>query len=88
MALDKAREAAESERSQLMGLIRNLELKFIEQTQNTKEERWAMQQAAATLAARTAALDREAEFSRKSLEYEREQIKVIRFSKRFKWRFS
>lgn len=76
MTLDKAREAAETERSQLMGLIRNLELKLIEQTQNVKEERWAMQQAAGTLVSRSAALDREAEYNRKCLDYERDQLKV------------
>lgn len=76
LALDKAREAAETERSQLMGLIRNLELKLVDQAQNAKEERWSMQQAAATLVARSAAVDRETQYNRKSLEYEREQLKV------------
>lgn len=77
IALDKAREAAETERSQLMGLIRSLELKLVEQTQNVKEERWAMEQAASTLVSRTSALEREAEYNRKSMEYEREQLKVV-----------
>lgn len=76
ITLDKAREAAETERSQLMGLIRGLELKLVEQTQNVKEERWTMQQAASTLVSRSAALEREAEYNRKSLDYEREQLKA------------
>lgn len=76
-SLEKVRASAESERSQLLTLVRTLEVKLSEQTQNAREERWAMQQAAATLVARSAALDREAEFNRASIEREREQLKVI-----------
>lgn len=76
-ALEKARETTETERAQLMGLVRTLETKLAEQNQNSREERWALQQATATLTARTAALDREAEFNRQLLEREQEQIKVI-----------
>lgn len=76
-ALVKAREITETERTQLMGLVRTLETKLAEQNQNSTEERWALQQATATLTARTAALDRETEFNRKLLEREREQIKVV-----------
>ena len=47
-----------------------------EQSQNSREESWALRQAAATLTARSAALDREVEFTRASLEREREQLKV------------
>lgn len=75
-ALDKVRDTTETERTQLMGLVRTLETQLAEQNQNSREERWALQQAAATLVARTAALDRETEFNRTLLEREREQIKV------------
>lgn len=74
--LEKSREAAESERAQLMGLVRTLEGKLAEQSQNAREERWALQQAAATLTARASALDRESEFNRALLERERKQIKA------------
>ena len=74
--LEKAREIAETERVQLLALIRSLETKLAEQSQNSREESWALRQAAATLTARSAALDREAEFTRASLEREREQLKV------------
>lgn len=79
-ALEKAREAAETERAQLMGLVRTLEMKIVEQNQNSREERWALQQATATLTAKAAALDREADFSRALLEREREQIKTLKES--------
>lgn len=83
-SLEKVRASTETERSQLLALVRSLEVKLSEQTQAAREERWAMQQAAATLAARSAALDREAEFNRASIEREREQLKVqFRQSKRF-----
>lgn len=78
--LEKAREAAENERSQLMSLVRTLEMKIVEQSQNAREERWALQQATATLTAKAAALDREADFNRSLLEREREQIKTLKES--------
>jgi hypothetical protein len=74
--LEKCREAAEKERAELLGLVRTLETKIAEQNQNGREERWAFQQAASTLAARSAAMDREAEFNRAAIEREREQLKV------------
>lgn len=76
-ALEKCRESAELERSQLLGIVRNLEIKIAEQSSASREERWALQQASSTLAARAAALDREFEFNKTSVEREREQIKVI-----------
>lgn len=76
VTLEKARELADQERAQLMAVVRNLELKLAEHSQNTREERFALQQAASTLAARAAALDREADFNRQSLERERQQLKV------------
>ncbi|CAG9761485.1 unnamed protein product [Ceutorhynchus assimilis] len=78
LALDKCREQAEKDRSQLLALIRTLEQKISEQNQNAQEERWAMQQAAATLAARAAAFDREVDFSRASIDREREQLKSFK----------
>lgn len=78
--LEKARESAETERSQLMSLVRTLEMKIVEQNQNAREERWALQQATATLTAKAAALDREADFNRSLLEREREQIKTLKES--------
>ncbi|XP_065160889.1 myosin-1 [Atheta coriaria] len=78
VTLEKARELADQERAQLMAVVRNLELKLAEHSQNTREERFALQQAASTLAARAAALDREADFNRQSLERERQQLKVLR----------
>ncbi|KAF2887920.1 hypothetical protein ILUMI_18253 [Ignelater luminosus] len=78
--LEKSREAAETERAQLMALVRSLEMKLVEQTQNAKEERWALQQAAAVLAARSTAFDREIEFTRASLEREKEQSKTLKES--------
>lgn len=77
VALEKCREQAEKDRSQLLALVGTLELKISEQNRNAQEERWALQQAAATIAARSAAFDREIEFSRASIEREREQLKVI-----------
>ncbi|KAI4471527.1 fas-binding factor 1 [Holotrichia oblita] len=77
-SLEKVRASAEVERSQLLALVRALETKLTEQTQNAREERWTMQQAAATLAARSAALDRESEFNRASIEREREQLKTLK----------
>ncbi|GJQ79018.1 hypothetical protein Trydic_g179 [Trypoxylus dichotomus] len=77
-SLEKVRVSAETERSQLLTLVRTLEIKLAEQTQSAREERWAMQQAAATLAARSAALDREAEFNRACIEREREQLKTLK----------
>lgn len=79
-ALEKARAAAETERAQLMGLVRTLEMKIAEQNQNAREERWALQQATATLTAKASALDREADFNRSLLEREREQIKTLKAS--------
>lgn len=79
-ALEKARESTETERSQLVSLIRSLELKLVEQSENSREERWAFQQATATLSARAQALDRETEFNRTSLERERDQLKTLRES--------
>lgn len=79
-ALEKAREAAETERAQLMSLVRTLEMKIVEQNQNAREERWALQQATATLTAKASALDREADFNRALLEREREQIKTLKES--------
>lgn len=55
-------------------------MKLVEQSENTREERWAFQQATATLAARTQALDRETEFNRASLERERNQLKTLKES--------
>lgn len=78
--LEKAREMAETERAQLMGLVRTLEMKIAEQNQNAREERWALQQATATLTAKASALDREADYNRALLEREREQIKVLKES--------
>lgn len=77
--LEKARETADSERAQLMALVRSLETKLMEQNQNSREDRWTLQQAASILSARTAAFDREIEFTRNSLEREREQLKVFIF---------
>lgn len=78
--LEKSRQSAETERAQLMGLVRTLEMKIVEQNQNAREERWALQQATATLTAKAAALDREADFNRSLLEREREQIKTLKES--------
>ncbi|KRT86084.1 hypothetical protein AMK59_1062, partial [Oryctes borbonicus] len=77
-SLEKVRASAEAERTQLLTLVRTLEVKLTEQIQSAREERWAMQQAAATLAARSAALDREAEFNRTCIEREREQLKALK----------
>ncbi|KAJ8941282.1 hypothetical protein NQ318_016947 [Aromia moschata] len=79
-ALEKCREAAENERSQLFTLIRSLEVKIAEQNNNAREERWALQQASATLVARSAALDRESEYNRTTIEREREQLKTLKES--------
>ncbi|XP_060534485.1 fas-binding factor 1 homolog [Cylas formicarius] len=76
--LDKCRETAETERAQLLGLIRGLEGKIAEQSLAAQEERWALRQAAATLAARSSAMDRELEFSRASIERERDQLKTLK----------
>lgn len=78
--LEKARESAETERAQLMGLVRTLEMKIVEQNQNAREEHWALQQATATLTAKASALDREADYNRSNLEREREQIKLLKES--------
>lgn len=76
--LEKCREKAEQERSELMGLVRSLETKIAEKNQNCREERWAFQQGVSTLAARAAALDRETEFNRASLDRERDQLKTLK----------
>lgn len=78
--LEKCREAAETERSHLLALIRSLETKIAEQNINAQEDRWALQQASATLAAKSAALDREMEHNRTISEREREQLKVRKIS--------
>uniref|UniRef100_A0A1Y1MZU4 Fas-binding factor 1 C-terminal domain-containing protein n=1 Tax=Photinus pyralis TaxID=7054 RepID=A0A1Y1MZU4_PHOPY len=78
VALEKARESADAERTELMTLVRNLELKLVEQIQNTKEERWTLKQSASVLMARTAAFDREMEFARSTLEREREQLQTFK----------
>ncbi|XP_044745216.1 fas-binding factor 1 [Coccinella septempunctata] len=78
--LEKCRESAEMERTHLLGLVGSLETKIAELNQSTREERWAMQQAVSTLAARSAAFDRETEFSRASIEREREQLKALKES--------
>ncbi|XP_066249806.1 fas-binding factor 1 [Euwallacea similis] len=80
LALEKCREQAETDRSQLISLVKALEQKLAEQSRNCQEERWALQQAAATIAARTAAFERETEFSRSSIEREREQLKTLKES--------
>ncbi|CAH2003595.1 unnamed protein product [Acanthoscelides obtectus] len=76
-ALEKSRESTEKERSQMMALVRNLELKLAEQRANASEDRWVLQQASATLTARAAAIEREAEYNRTIMEREREQLKVL-----------
>ncbi|XP_018321776.1 trichohyalin isoform X2 [Agrilus planipennis] len=76
--LEKARESNDNERSQLMALVRNLELKLVEQSQNSREDRWAFQQATSSLVAKMAAADREAEFQRAAIEREREQLKTLK----------
>lgn len=78
--LEKCRESAEKERAELLSLVRTLETKIAEQNQNSREDRWAFQQAASTLAARSAALDRESEFNRSSINREREQLKTLKES--------
>ncbi|XP_066138019.1 fas-binding factor 1 [Euwallacea fornicatus] len=80
VALEKCRDQAETDRSQLISLVKTLEQKLAEQSRNCQEERWALQQAAATIAARTAAFEREIEFSRSSIEREREQLKTLKES--------
>ncbi|CAH1155719.1 unnamed protein product [Phaedon cochleariae] len=79
-ALQKSREAAENERAQLLGLVRNLEIKIAEQSANGQEDRWALQQATATLTARATAIEREAEYNKTVLEREREQLKTLKES--------
>ncbi|KAJ8916900.1 hypothetical protein NQ315_013369 [Exocentrus adspersus] len=79
-ALEKCREASENERSQLLALVRSLETKIAEQNINTQEDRWALQQASATLVARSAALEREVEYNRTINEREREQLKTLKSS--------
>nr|CAH7725765.1 unnamed protein product [Callosobruchus chinensis] len=79
-ALEKSRESAENERSQMMALVRSLELKLAEQSTNASEDRWALQQASATLTARAAAIEREADYNRNVLEREREQLKTLKES--------
>lgn len=76
--LEKCREAAENERSQLLSLIRNLETKLAEQNVNAQEDRWALQQASATLTARSAALEREMEYNKTINERERDQLMVCK----------
>ncbi|CAG9833786.1 unnamed protein product [Diabrotica balteata] len=78
--LQKCRESAENERAHLLSLVRNLELKLAEQSTNAQEDRWALQQASATLIARSKALEREAEYSRNLIEREREQLKTLKES--------
>ncbi|XP_072393608.1 uncharacterized protein twy isoform X2 [Diabrotica undecimpunctata] len=78
--LEKCRESAENERAHLLSLVRNLELKLAEQSTNAQEDRWALQQASATLMARSKALEREAEYSRNLIEREREQLKTLKES--------
>ncbi|XP_018564560.1 intracellular protein transport protein USO1-like [Anoplophora glabripennis] len=78
--LEKSREAAENERSQLLALIRSLEMKIAEQNVNAQEDRWALQQASATLVAKSAALEREVEYNRTINEREREQLKTLKTS--------
>ncbi|KAF5287870.1 hypothetical protein FQA39_LY15646 [Lamprigera yunnana] len=78
LTLEKSREATDIERAQLMALVRSLEFKLAEQSHNFKEERWALQQAAAIFTARTAAFDREMEFARTSLDRERDQLKTLK----------
>nr|CAI5821554.1 unnamed protein product [Callosobruchus analis] len=76
-ALEKSRESAENERSQMMALVRSLEMKLAEQSTNASEDRWALQQASATLTARALAIEREAEYNRTVLEREHQQLKVL-----------
>ncbi|KAK9887647.1 hypothetical protein WA026_023726 [Henosepilachna vigintioctopunctata] len=78
--LNKCRESAETERTQLLGLVASLETKIAEQNQAGREELWTLKQAMSTLAARSAAFDRETEFSRASIEKEREQLKALKES--------
>lgn len=78
LSLEKCREQADKDRSQLLGLVRTLEQKIAEQNRNAQEERWALQQTAATVAARSAAFDREIQFSRAGLEREREQLETLK----------
>lgn len=76
ISLEKQRAASDAERAQLLALVHSLETRVAEQIQGTREERWALQQATATVAARSSALDREAEFVRRNLERERDEAKV------------
>lgn len=75
-SLEKQRSATENERAQLLALVKTLEGRLMEQTQAAREERWALQQATAAMAARALAMDKEIEFLKNNLEFEREQLKV------------
>lgn len=75
-SLEKQRAASDNERAQLLTLVKTLEIRLAEQTQAAREERWTLQQATATLAARSLAFDREMEFAKTNLQREREHIKV------------
>ncbi|GLV46583.1 twitchy [Carabus blaptoides fortunei] len=77
-SLEKQRTVNDNERAQLLSLVKTLEIRLAEQTQAAREERWTMQQATATLAARSLAFDREIEFAKINLEREREHIKVLK----------
>ncbi|CAG9859178.1 unnamed protein product [Phyllotreta striolata] len=77
-ALEKSRETAENDRALLLSLVRNLELKLAEQNANAQEDRWALQQASATLIGRTKAIEREAEYNRAIIDREKDQLKTLK----------
>lgn len=77
-SLEKQRLASDNERAQLIALVRTLETRLVEQTQAAREEQWTLQQATATIAARALAMDREVEYIKNNLEFERQQLKTLK----------
>lgn len=77
--MNKVIENSEAERTQLIELIKSLEVKLSSIEQRSAEEQWAMRQRQATLDAERVAFERERTFIREKMEAEEKRLRVIVF---------
>lgn len=69
-------EKTETERTQLIELVRTLELKLASVEQSSSEQQWMFRQKSAVLDAERASFEREKVFIREKQEAEQRRIKV------------
>lgn len=75
--IDKMVDKTETERAQLIELIRTLEIKLAAAEQSSSEQQWMFRQKSAIFDAERVSFDREKTFVREKQEAEQKRIKVI-----------